>query len=162
MAEPIRERVLDAIVKRLETIIAGAGPGSGYRQTLKRVSRNEEYMDQQSAFPVAFVYPIEHGTSKVYQELDDGIIEGHMGVAIAIMAETTDATPLSTVFERLIADVEIALTTDLHLGMDAGTVEDIRDSGEFQSLYDISENGEVRSMAVVVYHIRYAYTRGAP
>mgnify|MGYP001567658647 CR=1 FL=1 len=158
MAEPIREQILAAVKARAEGITVAAG----YRETVLRVTRALEYLDQQNELPILIVLPANEENEKRYDELGDGLIDATMGVEVVLFAEGTSSVGLSTTIERLVADVEQALTTpDLRLGLTAIGVYDVQDTGRFSIEY-IASADWLRGAAAVVYRIAYSYARGAP
>ena len=159
MAEPIRERIFDKIV----TLLQGITVANGYRQDVKQVIRKHLWLEDISGdnLPTLMVLPAAAENSKTYEELDGGEIDGYMGVAIVCMVVATDTVPVTLALERLIADVEIALTQDFNLGLGSALVKDVRDMGIIADLFPGTADMN-RGYAETLYKVWFVYTRGNP
>ena len=154
---PIREQIREAAAVRLEAIQAGAG----YRQTVARVWRRPVFDAELQELPALIILPADDENEKTYQELDGGVIDGWMGLDVIIIAAGTLEITTVTVLEELLADVEIALTAaDLHLGLSADTVLDIRDTGRLA--WEEGGPRNERGAVMATYRVWYQYTRGNP
>lgn len=158
-AEPIRERILVAIVDRLKAISTATGSWL----TPKRVSRKAEFLDAVAELPIYIVLPSDQENEKTYEEVGSGgSITATMGVEIVAMAEGSDTVVVSTFIERMAQDVEKALTTpDLQVGLDAIGVEDVRDTGRFEML-ELPTDEWYRGLRSMIYRVVYNYALGAP
>lgn len=167
MSEPIPEQILAAAAARVATVTRD----NGYRQDLRRVSRRWEFLDAQNELPVALVLRASGSPEHVYDELagagtlgvgDTGeLIKAALDFEVWLYAEGDDALLASTVWERLAADVEIALTLDLHLGLSPDVVWDVRKIGNLGH-EPVPTQSWYRIEGADLYRASYQYLRGAP
>jgi hypothetical protein len=155
MLEPVAEQVLAAIAARCAMVTVA----NGYRQTVATVARRLRGIDQFDAFPVVLVLL---GTDDAEPaEIGDGAITTVMQVPLVLYDEA-DAVEPATKIVRLRADLEIALTTpDLHLGLDADVVRDIRRVGSSE-VEEVVVDDWHRIQAVDHYRVEFDYVLGAP
>jgi hypothetical protein len=168
VAEPVPEQILAAAVERLKTI----SPGNGYRLNLHgRVFRKWKTLEELNELPAALVLRASGSPEHVYDELAGAgtlgvnetgeLIKATLDFEVWLYIQGSDAVEPSTIWERLAADAEEALTKDLHLGLDPDVVWDLRKVGNIGH-EPVPTSAWYRIEGADLYRASYQYERGAP
>jgi hypothetical protein len=163
----VPRQILTAAATRLQTVTTA----NGYTNTLRRVSRKWEDLESQNELPIAFVIRAEVSPEHIYDELAGAgtlglgetgeLIKAFLDFEVYLYTQGSDAEEPSDTWEDLAADVERALTLDLHLGLSPDVVWDVKKIQNVANRPVVSATW-YRIEGADLYRASYQYERGAP